>query len=124
MERVKSRKLEAVIIGWTGSTEDDPYQIFSTTAIPTPGSNAVSYSNPDLDKAMETARATADHDKRMELWHAVHRIIHEDQPYTFIYISHDLEFLDGRFKGVSVTKTGLNSDSEWYVPIAGQKYTQ
>jgi peptide/nickel transport system substrate-binding protein len=65
-----------------------------------------------------------DRDKRMELWHAVHRIIHEDQPYTFIYISHELEFLDNRFRNVEQTKIGLNPDAEWYVPTALQKFTQ
>jgi peptide/nickel transport system substrate-binding protein len=124
LQRNKDHKLDAMIIGWTGGIEDDPYQIFSTSAISKVGSNTISYSDPELDKAMEAARAVSDVNKRMQLWHAVHRIIHEDQPYTFLFILHELDFVDGRFKGLEPTKLGLNSDSEWYVPAALQKYSQ
>jgi peptide/nickel transport system substrate-binding protein len=124
LKRNKEKKLQAVVLGWTGGIEDDPYQIFSTSAIAGVGDNTISYSNPELDKTMELARATKDLSQRMQYWHAVHRILHEDQPYTFLFISHELTFIDGRFKGAEPTKTGLCSPTEWYVPAASQKYKE
>ena len=54
----------------------------------------MSYANPKLDKLMEEARSTVDEAKRMPLWQQCHRIIHEDQPYTFLFNSKALVFLD------------------------------
>jgi peptide/nickel transport system substrate-binding protein len=124
IQKLKDHKLEAVLLGWTGVVESDPYQIFSTTAIANSGSNTISYSNPALDQAMQTARAIKDDAPRMLAWHKVHQILHEDQPYTFLFILHELDFEDGRFKGVEPTLTGLNSQLEWYVPAKDQKYAE
>jgi peptide/nickel transport system substrate-binding protein len=124
LQRAKDHTLEAFILGWTGGIEEDPTQIFSTAAIANSGSNVISYSNPELDRAMDVARTIRDTAPRMKQWHKVHRILHEDQPYSFLFITRQLTFVDGRIKGLEPTLTGLNSLQEWYVPSMTQKYTQ
>jgi peptide/nickel transport system substrate-binding protein len=124
LQRLKDHRLEAVILAWTGGVEGDPTQIFSTAAIANSGSNNISYSDPELDQAMEQARLIRDTAQRMQVWHKVHRILHEDEPYTFLFFQHQLTFVDGRLHGVEPTFTGVNSPLEWYVPKTLQKYKQ
>ncbi len=123
IKRINDRQLDAACMGWGGVVEEDPKQLFHSTSREGTGDNYVGYSNPELDKTIDEARTIADMDKGLPLWHKVHRIIHEDQPYTFLYQEKQLTLVDGRFKGVEPTKKlGLSTQLEWYVPSALQKY--
>ena len=62
-----------------------------------------------------------DESARNKLYHRFHRILHEEQPYTFFRARPSLRFLDKRFKNVKVHKLGLNPH-EWYVPKEEQRY--
>ncbi|MFA9479607.1 ABC transporter substrate-binding protein [Phycisphaerales bacterium AB-hyl4] len=122
IERLKStRDFDAITLGWTGSIEGDPFQIFHSSTIPPPGDNATSYSNPELDRLMEQARMTTDEDERRAMWHEVHRILHEDQPYTFLVASQSLLFYDERIRNIKRTQIGLTPPMEWYVPAELQR---
>jgi peptide/nickel transport system substrate-binding protein len=120
--KLKNRDFEAITLGWGTGLESDIYQMFSTDSQADGGDNAVSYSNPKLDALMTQARKTLDVAARMKLWQQCHRILHEDQPYTFLLTRKDLVFLDGRFKNVQLLPLGMNSDLEWFVPAAQEKY--
>ena len=124
LQRTKERNFDALLAGWGGgAVEDDPQQIFSSSAIKGVGDNYVQYSNPKLDDAIDRARRTMDESQRMKIWHEVHRILHEDQPYTFLYADEELDIVDKRFKGVEPTKFGIvKQKNEWYVPRSMQKY--
>ena len=127
-KRLTSREFDAISLGWSAGVEDDIYQMFDSSQIADQADDFMSYRNPDMDKAIETARKTVDEDKRMPLWHECQRILHEDQPYTFLTISKSLVFIDKRIQNVSVGKTGLNFVGDWqqpmpwYVPPELQKY--
>lgn len=123
IKRLDDRQFDAVLLGWSGTIEFDAYQIFDSSQMAGTGDDFIQYKDERVDKAIEAARATVDDTKRMPLWHEVHRLLHEDQPYTFLFISKDLEFVNGRIHGIEVTKTGLNPALEWYVPKGMQKYT-
>jgi peptide/nickel transport system substrate-binding protein len=125
VKRLHDRQIDAACMGWGGVVEADPMQLFHSSAMEGTGDNYCSYSNPELDKTIEEARAIADIDKGLPLWHKVHRLIHEDQPYTFLYQEKQLTLVDGRFRGVEPTKKlGLSSQLDWYVPAALQKYKE
>ncbi|MEX2545968.1 MAG: peptide-binding protein [Phycisphaeraceae bacterium] len=122
IERLKNtRDFDAVTLGWTGNIESDPFQIFHSSTIPPPGDNATSYSNPELDELIETARMTTDEQTRRAMWHKVHRILHEDQPYTFLMASQSLRFYDARIRNIERTQLGLTPVMEWYVPAELQR---
>ena len=55
------------------------------------------------------------------MYHRFHRILHEEQPYTFVYTKPGQRFLDRRFRNVNKHKLGLDA-FEWYVPKEMQKY--
>jgi peptide/nickel transport system substrate-binding protein len=120
-ERLNNRSFESVTLGWSGSVEEDPYQVWHSSQIKGRGSNRIGFNNPEADAIIEQARRTFDKDKRTKLYHRFHQILHEEQPYTFLAWRPTLRFLDRRFKNVKIHKLGLDS-SEWYVPSNQQRY--
>ena len=82
------RKFEATSLNWAaGDLEPDPKQIFHSASIPAPGSNFVSYSNPEVDKLIDQARGTMDAKARLPLMRKIHELIAADQPYSFLFNS-------------------------------------
>jgi len=121
-EKLKGRDFDLISLAWSAGIESDVHQMFHTDNIGEGADNFMSYSNPKLDALIDEARSTVDQEKRMALWNQVHEIIHEDQPYTFLYSRKSLIFVDDRFENVERVKIGLNDRTEWYVPSALQKY--
>jgi peptide/nickel transport system substrate-binding protein len=121
--RIDDRDFQAVTLGWTGGIEFDAYQIFDSKQMAGKGDDFIQFADPALDVQIEKARAIVDDSKRMQVWHLVHQILHEDEPYTILEDSKDLEFVSGRLHNVQATKLGLNPELEWFVPKALQKYT-
>ena len=121
-QRLKSRDFDAISLGWTAGLEDDIYQMFDSAQIADHGDDFMSYRSPDLDAAIEQARQTLDPAVRLPLWRKCHQIIHQDQPYTFLFTAKTLTFLDKRLDNVQQLPAGLNDLSEWYVPIGQAKW--
>jgi peptide/nickel transport system substrate-binding protein len=126
LKKLDSRDFEACTLAWTTSIETDTNQIFHSDQTKDNGDNFVNYVNPELDRAIEKARATVDDAERMKAWQAVHRIIWEDQPYTFLLNRMSLQFIDSRIQNVETSKMGLNyvwqepSPFPWFVPADQQ----
>jgi peptide/nickel transport system substrate-binding protein len=121
IERFQEHQFDALVIGSGGTIEFDPYQYFHSSQIADRGDNVESYSNPEVDKLLEEARRTLDEDKRYALYHKFHRIIHDEQPFTFLYMRPARIFIDKRFENVKVHTLGVNQ-LEWYVPKEKQRY--
>ena len=120
-QRLDDRRYEVAIAALGGALEGDPYEELDTSQIAKTGQNIVQFSDPEMDKAIAIARSTVDDAKRMPLWHNVQRLIHEKQPYTFLFIYKELDFARDRIQGMAPTKfVGLNQPLEWYIPKALQ----
>lgn len=122
LQRIDERNFDGITLGWTGSIEGDPKQIFHSDSIAAGGSNHISYANADLDALIDKARVTMDREKRLAMWRDVHRILHEDQPYTFLFFSKAVGFMDKRIRNVQITRTGMNDETEMYVPTELQRW--
>ncbi|MCC7147249.1 MAG: peptide-binding protein [Phycisphaeraceae bacterium] len=123
LQRIEQRQFTAISLRWGGVIETDPYQIFHSSQIAGTGDNVISYANPQLDALIDQARATVDDAKRMAIWHQVHRILHDDQPYTFMIGPKSLIFFDKRIHNIQMTRNGLNSITDWFVPANERKWT-
>ncbi len=123
-ERIEQKNFEAISLGWTSGIETDIYQMFHSSQSGPGGDNFISYKSPELDAAIDQARQEMDEARRMPLWQKAHEIIHEDQPYTFLWFGKSLVFIDNRIDNVLRVKLGLNPLTEWFVPADRQKYTQ
>ena len=121
MPKLSDREFEAMVMGWGGDILEDPYQIFHSSQIGNRACNYIGFSNAQADVLMEEARRTIDEDKRIRLFHQLHSILHEEQPYTFLFTRPTFRLVDRRFKNVKIHKLGLKY-LEWYVPKSEQRY--
>ncbi len=122
LKRIDSRSFQAYCLAWTGSIEQDPYQIWDSASIADQGSNAGGYSNPKVDKLISEARSNLNTTSRMHQWHQIQAIIYHDQPYLFLFQQYDLMFINHRFRNTKpYGYYGINT-GDWYVPLALQKY--
>jgi peptide/nickel transport system substrate-binding protein len=125
IDLMKKRDFDAITLGWSSGLETDLYQMFHASQIAGGGNNFINYSNPELDRLIEEARATVDEAKRMPLWRQAEGHLYHDQPYTFLLRRKSLVFIDRRMRNVVKTKVGLNLGQvplENYVPSAEQRY--
>ncbi|MAE67443.1 MAG: ABC transporter substrate-binding protein [Phycisphaeraceae bacterium] len=121
-EKLKGRDFDAISLGWSAGIEGDIHQMFHSSNIGEGADNFMSYANPDLDALIERARSTVVEEVRMPMWRQCHAILHEDQPYSFLYTRKYLCLIDKRIANVQQVKVGLNSLHEWYVPKPLQRY--
>ena len=108
VQRLNNSDFDAIILGWSSSPESDPFQIFHSSQIEGQGDNRTHYRSDELDEYIEQARTTMDPEERYKIWHQVHRVIHEDQPYTFLVARQELRFYNKRIGNISRSNVGLN----------------
>lgn len=124
VERLNNKNIEAVTLGWTAGIETDIFQMFDSSQTIADGDNFMNFRSPRLDKVIEEARRTVDEGKRMPLWREAHQIIHDEQPYTFLFFPKSLVFVDKRINNVTHVKLGLNPRTEWFITKGQQRNMQ
>ena len=77
--------------------------------------------NTEADRIIEEGRTEFDREKRAAMYRRFHRILHEEQPYTFLFNRNSLVALDRRFENVAVYPLGPDT-TEWWVPADRQRY--
>ncbi len=124
LEKVKSFDYDAVVLGWTnsGTVPPDLFQIWHSSQAVPGGSNHISYKNEEVDGLLEAYRVEFDAAKRKQLYDRVQEILYDEQPYTWVYAPKSLSAYDRRFQGVTWYPTGATQETEWWVPVAQQKY--
>jgi len=121
VQRLNERKFDAVTLSWSMGVESDPYQIWHSSQKSSGGSNFVGFKNAEADKIIEEARKEFNENKRIELYKKFANIVHDEQPYTFLFCGKSPVAVSNRFKDVNVYPLGLDF-LEWYVPAELQKY--
>jgi ABC-type transport system substrate-binding protein len=91
---IDPRKFDAVVLGWSMSIDPDLYQIWHSSESGPKKLNFVSYNNPEADDIILRIRREYDVGKQRELTHRLHRVIADDQPYTFLYATRSNSVLD------------------------------
>lgn len=107
LERLKSRNFDACNLGWTGSFDPDLYQIFHSSQSEKNGSNFVSFNNRELDRKILELREEFDPAERIKLCHEMGRILHEEQPYTFMFYPDELLMISNDFGNVKLFPGGV-----------------
>ena len=86
-KRMEEKKFEAFTGGWALPWSVDLFQLWHSSQADVPkGSNRVGFRHKEADKLIEELRVTLDNAERIKLLQAFHRILHEEQPYTFMFI--------------------------------------
>ncbi len=111
VKKLHERDFDAVTLAWSLSWEGDPYQLWHSSQVKD-GSNFCGFSNREADRIIVNARREFNEKKRIRMYRRFHEIIHEEQPYTFLYCTPALVVVSKRFDNVVVHKRGLNYH-EW-----------
>lgn len=95
-ERINKLDFDAVILGWVMGIEPDLFQIWHSSQTDPYELNFCGFKNKKADQLIIRIRQEYDHRKQVELCHRLHRIIAQEQPYTFLYVSKWTAVLDKR----------------------------
>ncbi len=81
------KSFDAYLLAWVlGSPPENPRQLWYSTGAKQKGSsNSVGFANAEADKIIDRLEYEDNYTKRLELYHRFHEILHEQQPYTFLY---------------------------------------
>jgi peptide/nickel transport system substrate-binding protein len=101
IERILATEYDAAFVEWKTTTKVDLTGLFHSKSMRPKGFNFVSYSNPEVDRAIDEALTKTDTASARALWNSVQRMIYDDQPYTFIAVPKEITAVDGRFCNVS-----------------------
>ncbi|MBO7328019.1 MAG: peptide-binding protein [Lentisphaeria bacterium] len=102
LERLNKQKFEACSLGWANSDDPDLFQIFHSSQSNIGGDNFISFRNKELDGFIENLRGEFDMDKRIAINHRIEKLIHEEQPYTFLFCFDALVALSNRFRNIRI----------------------
>jgi len=122
---IDKKNFDAVILGWSLSRDPDQYAIWHSSQVKEGQYNFISYSNSEVDRLLVEGRRTFEMERRREIYHKIHAILAEEQPYTFLYVADALPVVHKRFHGIEVAPAGIGYNFiKWYVPEDQQKYTR
>ena len=103
------RDFDAMTMMWSHSLpESDPFQLWHTDSTKNRGDNSVQFSDPRVDELIERGRRTLDDGERMRIWHELHAILHDEQPYTFTINAPWIRFISREVSNVNTYPAGLN----------------
>jgi ABC-type transport system substrate-binding protein len=116
---VNKGNFDALILGWSMGIDPDLYQIWHSSQTNENQLNFVGFINKEADDLIIKIRQEYDFDKQVAYSHRLHRIIAEEQPYTFLFVGKATAVLDKkivikeysesgeeRIKKITPTKTG------------------
>lgn len=122
-EFVNKRNFDAILMGWSLSLDPDMYDIWHSSKTRPGEFNFVGYANKEVDMLLENGRREFDQGKRQEIYHRIHELIDQDQPYLFLYNPDSLPVISSRIKGIKVAPAGISYNFiKWYVPKSLQRY--
>lgn len=115
LQNLRKKEFDATILGWVMEWKNDPYQLWHGSQADLPeSSNAIGYKSAELDKLIEELRVTMDESKQFELFHKIHRVIYDDQPYVFLFMDKATAGHDARLENLSYYKIRPGYDlREW-----------
>jgi len=118
-----SPEVEAVIIGWQLSADPDPFTIWHSSNVASPtkaGNNFVGYSNPNVDKLIETGRNGPDCSQgaRQKVYQEMNKILNDDAPYMFGFAQNRILATASNIRGIEPGSFSPNADwniEKWWI---------
>jgi peptide/nickel transport system substrate-binding protein len=95
------RKFDATSVGDAMGLDVDYYLMWhSSMADEEHSANYSNFRNAEADELIEKIRTTLDQKDRIPLYHRFHQILHEEQPFTFLFSSEQLQAYNRRLVDV------------------------
>ncbi len=118
-ERVNKMDFDALVLGWSMGIDPDLYQIWHSSQTGPHQLNFVGFKNKEADDLIIKIRQEYNHEQQVKYSHRLHKIIADEQPYTFLYVGKWTAILDKRimirnsddpakivYEKITPTKTG------------------
>lgn len=104
IQRIIAGNYEAAYLGWDLDPDPDPFSLFHSSQMPPRGQNFVFFSNPEVDRLIETARQEMDLSKRKEMYWRLHELLVDEQPYTWTVQVSSKWAINKRVRGVATSR--------------------
>jgi peptide/nickel transport system substrate-binding protein len=101
MEDINKRKFDASGMRWRHELLPDPYVLFHSAQDSPNGGNTSGLRNKQVDKLLEEARVELNEQKRYRLYQKLSEILHDEQPFLFMFEYPALQVVSKRFKNVT-----------------------
>ena len=122
-EFVNKGFFDALILGWNITNDPDIFDVWHSSRAFAGGLNFIGYDNPEVDALLEEGRSTFDQTVRKKCYDRIQEILHEEQPYCFLYVPYSLSALHKRFHGIEEAPAGIGHNFiRWWVPKEQQLY--
>jgi ABC-type transport system substrate-binding protein len=119
----QTNNFDALVLGWGGGAiNPDIHAIWHSSQTDPYEHNHVGYVNPKADELIMEIRATYDEAERIELTHRLHRLIAEDQPYTFLYEPLKPYAFDKRIRDLVLDEHGKKRPQPLRTPASGDVF--
>ncbi len=117
VERATTGQFEAMVFGFTMDTGLDLTHQFHSSA-ERPEGNFGAYSNPEVDRLIERTMRVAEIEQAKDDLMKIQRILHQDQPFTFLWESQRLSAVNKRLRNVkpNVLFSMFNLEDWWIQP--------
>jgi peptide/nickel transport system substrate-binding protein len=124
LKSVREHEFQAETAAWgTGTDPDTGWDLWRTEQYDI-GRNYIGYSNARVDELFAAGRREFDPEKRRQIYQEIHKILYDDQPYTWIYNRPTLAAISKRIGGVQFSPRGIyNFDPgfyNWWAPPTAQ----
>lgn len=121
IQRVLSGNYGGAYLSWDLDPDPDPFSLFHSSQMPPHGQNFVFYSNPEADRLIEAGRREFNRSKRIDIYRQLHRILADDQPYTWTVQVSSKWAVSKRLRNVKDSKGwGLfgwyPGELDWWIP--------
>jgi ABC-type transport system substrate-binding protein len=116
LQKLRKKEFDACMLGWSMDWKQDLFAVWHSSQADVPdSSNGIGYANPEVDKLIDEMRVTLEPEKQIELYHRLHRVIYDDQPYTFLFSEKFTAFRDARLQNLKFYKIRPGYDArEWF----------
>lgn len=120
---INPRNFDAIIMGWTIAQDPDNFDVWHSSKYKGTGLNFIGYSNPEVDDLLNKGRHLLDPEKRKPIYWRIQEILHEEQPYLFLYVPLALPIIRSDVKGIEPAPAGItyNQDKWWIKKSADER---
>lgn len=120
---INPRNFDAIIMGWTIAQDPDNFDVWHSSKYEGTGLNFIGYSNPEVDDLLNKGRHLLDPEKRKPIYWRIQEILHEEQPYLFLYVPLALPIIRSDVKGIEPAPAGItyNQDKWWIKKSADER---
>lgn len=122
-EFVNAGRFDTVVLSWNILQDPDLFDVWHSSRAGAGGLNFVGYRNAEVDALLVEARAATDQTVRKRLYDRFQEILHEEQPYAFLFVPYALPVVQKRFHGIEPALAGIMYNIDrWWVPRSLQRY--